>query len=185
MISDVHPKLLVKSIEFAACNFTNFFFCLCCATVGLPTTSWSCFSTARRCKTLDGAMVREVLSPLQPGKCLTSFFFGGRWRHPVWGEKFIEKKEHGSSNGLFWGEVFLSQLGTWDTGGEKNNNELHILGVVWRPPHVCLGYPSARSSASEDEQADEVQCPISLNTANGHVPDFELRSPKTTPILLL
>lgn len=26
MISDVHPKLLVKSIEFAACNFTNFFF---------------------------------------------------------------------------------------------------------------------------------------------------------------
>lgn len=68
---------------------------------------------------------------------------------------------------------------------KTNNTELHVLGVVLRPPHVCLGYPSARSSASEDEQADEVQCPITLNTANGNVPDFELRSPKTTPILLL
>ena len=83
---------------------------------------------------------------------------------------------------FFWGRFFFWELGTWAT---EKNNELHILGVVLRPPHVCLGYPSARSSASEDEQADEVQCPISLNTANGHVPDFELRSPKTTPILLL
>ena len=51
-------------------------------------------------------------------------------------------------------------------------------------PPCRLGYPSARSSASEDEQADEVQCPISLNTANGDAPDFELRSPKTTILLL-
>ena len=86
---------------------------------------------------------------------------------------------------FFGGRFFFHNLELGPRVEKKNNNELHILGVVLRPPHVCLGYPSARSSASEDEQADEVQCPISLNTANGHVPDFELRSPKTTPILLL
>ena len=152
------------------------------ATVGLPTTSWSCCSTPRRCKTLDGAMVRQVLSPLQPGKCLTSFFLVGDG-DILFGGRNLLKKPMDLLLAFFLGEGF--SFGNLELGPQKKNNELHILGVVLRPPHVCLGYPSARSSASEDEQADEVQCPISLNTANGHVPDFELRSPKTTPILLL
>ena len=72
-------------------------------------------------------MVRQVLSPLQPGKCLTSFFLVGDG-DILFGGRNLLKKTYGSSSGLFLGgRFFFWELGTWAT--EKKTMSCTFLAL--------------------------------------------------------